>query len=152
MRMMSPGSSVGASGQKEDERRRLTPGRNKKRLSKPNGNESPLLSPLLRDNPETRASGKRDECIRQMETLHLQNAFSFGRYHFDRQLKGCSFLLRFVFCFRFVEDVGLVEEAQKVDKKISKKKYDQGRVVRESFRDKYYGRYCRCAHVIPVND
>ena len=43
MRMMSPGSSVGASGQKEDERRRLTPGRNKKRLSKPNGNESPLL-------------------------------------------------------------------------------------------------------------
>jgi hypothetical protein len=43
MRLMSPGSRVGASGQKEDERRRLTPGWNKKRLSKPNGNESPLL-------------------------------------------------------------------------------------------------------------
>ena len=122
---MSPGSSVGASGQEEDERRRLkTPGRNKNRLSKPNGNESPLL---YYDNPETRANGKRDECIRQMETLHLQNAFSFGRYNFDRQLHKGSFLLRFVFVLWEVGSKG-EERLKRLDKinNRSKKKIRPG--------------------------
>ncbi len=59
MRMMSPGSIVGASGQKEDDpdgtKRDIIKTKKWKRIS----------SRPLRDNPETRASGKRDECIRQ---------------------------------------------------------------------------------------
>jgi len=82
---MRIGSSGSASGQQEDEMRRLPPfsllgiacitlSRLKLTDRTKRDYQNQMETNLLYE------SSKRDECIRQMETLHLQNAFSFGRY------------------------------------------------------------------------
>jgi hypothetical protein len=72
MRLMSPGSSVGASGQKEDGKEKANTRTGQKEiLSKPkNGNESPLV--LYETTPKRERAASEMSAFVRMETLHLQ--------------------------------------------------------------------------------